>query len=87
MERCLLDLLQREKDYATRINRSEDRIAVLKAEIEHTKEACCPSEWRDRDIAATQRWIAQEEDEIAWARSSLSDARNEMRVYFEEVFK
>ena len=87
MERCLLDLIQREKDYATRINRSEDRIAVLKAEIEHTKEAYCTSEWRDRDIAAKQRWIAQEEDEIAWARSSLSDARNEMRDYLLDVFK
>lgn len=87
MERCLLDLLQREKDYATRINRSEDRIALLKADIEDTKEAYSPSEWRDRDIAETQRWIAQEEDEVAWARSCLSAARNEMRVYFDEVFK
>lgn len=87
MERCLLDLLQREKYCVTRINRSEDRVAVLKAEIERLKETYEPSEWRDRDIAATQKRIAQEEDEAVWAKSSLADTRSEMRDYLMEVFK
>ena len=87
MERCLLDLLQQEKNCVIRINRSEDRVAVLKAEIERLQEAYGPSEWRDENIAATQRWIAQEEYEAALAKESLADTRNEMREYLEEVFK
>ena len=87
MEKCLLDLLQQEKNCVIRINRSEDRVAVLKAEIECLQEAYGTSEWIDDSIAATQRRIAQEEDEEALARESLFDIRSEMREYLEEVFR
>lgn len=87
MERCLLDLLQQEKNCVARINRSEDRVAVLKAEIERLQEDYGPSEWRDRDIAATQRRIDKEEDEAALVMASLADTRNEMREYLAEVLK
>lgn len=87
MEGCLLDLLQREKDCVTRINRSEDRVAVLKAEIEHMKETYEPSKWRDRDIASTQSRIDREVDEATWAREILANVRDEMREYLKEVLK
>lgn len=87
MEHCLLDLLEREKNCVTRINRTEDRIALLKAEIEHMKEAYGPSDWRDRDIASTQSRIDREVDEAAWVRESLADAREEMREYLKGMLK
>jgi len=87
VEHCLLDLLEREKNCVTRINRAEDRIALLKAEIERLKEAYGPSDWRERDIASTQSRIDREVDEATWAGVSLADTRGEMREYLKEVLK
>lgn len=87
MERCLLDLLEREKNCVTRINRAEDRIAILEAEIERMKEADGPSDWRDRDITSTQSRIDREVDEAIWERVSLANTRAKMREYLEEVLK
>ena len=87
MEHCLLDLLEREKNCVTRINRAEDRIAILKAEIERMKEADGPSDWRDRDITSTQSRIDREVDEAIWERVSLDNTRAKMREYLKEVLK
>ncbi len=87
MEHCLLDLLEREKNCVTRINRAEDRIAILEAEIERMKEADGPSDWRDRDITSTQSRIDREVDEAIWERVSLANTRAKMREYLEEVLK
>ena len=87
MKRCLLDLLEREKNCETLINRAEDRIALLEAEIEHMTEAYKPSELRDCDIAATQRRIDHEVDAIAQVRADLDNIRDEMQEYLERVLK
>lgn len=87
MERCLLDLLQREKDYATRINRSENRVAALKIEIERLKDAFKSCEWRYHDIEKIQKQIVHAENVAVLAKSRLADTRSEMRDYLLEVFK
>lgn len=85
MEKCLLDLLQQEKNCVTLINQSEDRVSILKDEIERVKKVYEPSETRDCDIAATQARIAQEENKAAQERSHLYDIRDEMRDYFKDL--
>ena len=87
MEHCLLDLLEQEKKCVTRINRAEDRIALLKAEIERVKETYDPSDWRDRYITSTQSQIDSEVDEATLERVSLADTWDEMREYLKEVLK
>ena len=87
MERCLLDLLQREKDCVTRVNRSENRVAALKIEIERLKDAFKSCEWRDHDIEKIQKQIVHVENVAVLEKSRLADTRSEMRVYFEEVLK
>lgn len=87
MERCLLDLLQREKDCVTRINRSENRVAALKIEIERLKDAFKSCEWRDHDIEKIQKQIVHAENVAVLAKSRLADTRSEMRDYLLEVFK
>ena len=87
MEHCLLDLLEREKKCVTRINRAEDRIALLKAEIERAKETYDPSDWRDRYITSTQSQIDSEVDEATLERASLADTWDEMREYLKEVLQ
>ncbi len=87
VEKCLLDLFEREKNCVTRINCSEDRIRVLEAEIERMKEAYSPSKWRDRDIEVTQRCIDCEVDAISQVRADLDNIRDEMREYLERTLK
>lgn len=87
MERCLLDLLQQEKDCLTRINRSENRVAALKIEIEHLKDSFKSCEWRDHDIEKIQQQIVHAENVAVLAKSRLADTRSEMRDYLLEVFK
>lgn len=78
MEKCLLDLLMLEKDCVVAINRSKDRIDLLKSEIMRINETGTADEWVARDIAITERLIAQEEDEEAANKVRLSNIRCEI---------
>ena len=87
MEKCLFDLLESKKDCVRRINRSEDRIALLKSEIDHIKQACSLDEWMDRDVAALERQIAQEENDEVANKVCLSNIRREISEHLVEVLK
>ena len=85
MEKCLLDLLMLEKDCVVAINRSKDRIDLLKSEIMRINETGTADEWMARDIAITERLIAQEENEEVMNKVRLSNIRHEITTFVYDI--